>query len=37
MCFNIVGLSVPEKSDMKWFDIWKMDRKKNEEIKGRIS
>ena len=35
--FNFVGLSVPEKREMKCFDIWKLERKKNEEIKGRIS
>ena len=26
-----------EKLEMKYFDIWKLERKKNEEIKGRIS
>ena len=35
--FNFVCLSVPEKSEMKFFDIWKLERKKNEEIKGRIT
>ena len=35
--FNFVCLSVPEKRAMKFFDIWKLERKKNEEIKGRIS
>ena len=34
--FSFVGLSVSEKREMKLFDIWKLDRKKNEEIKGRI-
>ena len=35
--FSFVGLSVPEKTQMKLFDIWKLERKKNDEIKGRIS
>ena len=35
--FSFVGLSVPEKREMKLFDIWKLERKKNEEIKGRIN
>ena len=35
--FSFVGLSVPEKREMKLFDIWKLERKKSEEIKGRIS
>ena len=35
--FNFVCLSVPEKREMNLFDIWKLERKKNEEIKGRIS
>ena len=33
---SFVGLSVPEKRQMKLFDIWKLERKKNEEIKGKI-
>ena len=36
LSFNFVGLSVPEKRD-DFFYIWKLERKKNEEIKGRIS
>ena len=35
--FNFVWLSVSEKRKMKFFYIWKLERKKNEEIKGRIS
>ena len=35
--FNFVCLSVPEKREMNFFDIWKLERQKNEEIKGRIS
>ena len=34
--FNLLGLTVPEKSDEK-FHCWKFERKKNEEIKGQIS
>ena len=34
---NFVCHSVPEKREMKYFDIRKLERKKNEEIKGRIS
>ena len=37
--FNFVleGLPVPEKREMKFFYTWKLERKENEEIKGRIS
>ena len=35
--FSFVCLSVPEKREMKLFEIWKLERKKNEEIMGRIS
>ena len=35
--FNFLGLTVPEKNVMKKFNVWKLERKKNEEIKGRIS
>ena len=35
--FNFMGLTVPEKSATKFFNIWKLERKKNEEIKGWIS
>ena len=31
--FNFVGLIVPEKSATKSFNVWKLERKKNEEIK----
>ena len=34
--FNFVCLSVPEKREMIFFLYWKLERKKNEEIKGRI-
>ena len=30
--FNLLGLTAPEKN----FNVWKLERKKNEEIKGRI-
>ena len=30
---NFVGRSVPEKREMKYFDIWKLETKENEEIK----
>ena len=36
-CFNLPGLTVAEKSVTKNFNVWKLERKKNEEIKGRIS
>ena len=32
-----VPLSPWEKKRWKFFDIWKLERKKNEEIKGKIS
>ena len=32
--FNLLGLTVPEKSVTKNFNVWKLERKKNEEIKG---
>ena len=32
--FNLLGLTVPEKSEMKNFNVWKLERKKNEEING---
>ena len=35
--FNLLGLTVPEKSVTKNFNVWKLARKKNEEIKGQIS
>ena len=35
--FNLLGLTVPEKSVTKKFNVWKLERKKNEEIKGRIN
>ena len=35
--FNLLGLTVPEKSVMKKFNVWKLERKKNEEIKRWIS
>ena len=31
--FNLLGLTVPEKSVTKNFNVWKLERKKNEEIK----
>ena len=34
--FNLLGLTVPEKSVTKNVHVWKLERKKNEEIKGRI-
>ena len=34
--FNLLGLTVHEKSVTKKFNVWKLERKKNEEIKGRI-
>ena len=34
--FNLLGLTVPEKSVTKKFNVLKLERKKNEEIKGRI-
>ena len=35
--FNFIGLTVPEKSATKIFNVWKLERKKTEEIKGQIS
>ena len=35
--FNLLGLTVPEKSVTKNFNARKLERKKNEEIKGAIS
>ena len=35
--FNLLGLTVPEKSVTKNFNVWKLERKKNEEIKWWIS
>ena len=35
--FNLLGLTVPEKSVTKNFNVWKLERKKKEEIKGQIS
>ena len=35
--FQPSRLTVPEKSVMKNFNVWKLERKKNEEIKGWIS
>ena len=35
--FNLLGLIVPEKSMTKNFNVWKLERKKNYEIKGWIS
>ena len=35
--FNLLGVTVPEKSVTKNFKVWKLERKKNEEIKGQIS
>ena len=32
--FNLLGLIVPEKSVTKIFNVWKLERKKNEKIKG---
>ena len=32
--FNLLGLTVPEKSMTKIFDVWKLERKKNENNKG---
>ena len=29
--FNLLGLTVPEKGVMKNFDVWKLERKKNEK------
>ena len=34
---NLLGLTVPEKSVTKNFNVWKFERKKNEEIKEWIS
>ena len=34
--FNLLGLIVPEKSVTKIFNVWKLERKKNEKIKGQI-
>ena len=35
--FNLLGLTVPEKSVTKSFNVWKLEGKKNEEIQGQIS
>ena len=35
--FNLLSLRVPEKSVTKYFNVWKLERKENEEIKGQIS
>ena len=35
--FNLQGLTGPEKSVMKNFNVWKLERKKNEEIERQIS
>ena len=35
--FNLLGLTVPEKCVRKMFNAWKMERKKNDELKGWIS
>ena len=35
--FNLLGLTVPEKSVTKNFNVCKLEKKKNEEIKGWIS
>ena len=35
--FNLLGLKVSEKNVTKNFNVWKLERKKNEEIKQRIS
>ena len=35
--FNLLGLTVCEKSVMKNFNVWKLERNKNEEIKEQIS
>ena len=37
LSLNFVCLSVPEKREIHFFYIWKLERKKNEEIEGRIS
>ena len=34
--FNLLGVTVPEKSVTKNFYVWKLERKKNEKIKGWI-
>ena len=34
--FNLVGQTIQEKSVMKNSNVWKVERKKNEEIKGQI-
>ena len=35
--FNLLGLTFPEKSVTKTFNVWKLERKKNGEIKGQMS
>ena len=35
--FSLLDLTVPEKNVTKNFNVWKLERKKNEEIKGQIS
>ena len=35
--FNLLGLTVSEKTPTKIFNAWKLERKKNEELKGQIS
>ena len=32
--FNLLGLTVPEKIVTKNFNVWKLERKKNEKNKG---
>ena len=36
LSFNLLGLTVPEKSVTKNFNVWKLERKKNEEIKEHV-
>ena len=35
--FSLLGLTAPEKSVTKNFNVWKLERKKSKEIKGQIS
>ena len=37
LVFNVLSLTVRENSVTKNFNVWKLERKKNEEIKGQIS
>ena len=34
--FNLLGLTIPEKSVRKFFNVWKLEKRKNEKISGQI-